>query len=67
MSMEIESRLGEACRLRNPWDRPGLVSEDDGPAQELEGDVLRFGTKPAAYSVVLPNGTTAQGTLGRRR
>ena len=92
--VEIESRLGEACRLRNPWDRLCLISEVDGPTQELEGDVLRFDTKPgkhywvlpkdvpeptprhisprpatepASYSLTLPNGTTVQGTLGRRR
>ena len=43
--VEIESRLGEPCRLRNPWGKPCLVSEVDGDAHELDGDVLGFDTE----------------------
>jgi hypothetical protein len=91
--VEIESRLGEPCRLRNPWGRPCLVGEVDGPAHELDGCVLRFDTErgkryrivpaeepvlsprrvapepgagPVSLSLTMPNGTTFQGTLGRK-
>ena len=43
--IEIESRLGEPCRLRNPWGRPCLIKEVHGAAQELDGSVLHFGTE----------------------
>jgi len=51
--VEIESRLGETCRLRNPWSRPCVVDEVDGPAREFSGDVLIFDTVPGqAYRVL---------------
>ncbi|MFM8221369.1 MAG: glycosyl hydrolase family 95 catalytic domain-containing protein, partial [Planctomycetaceae bacterium] len=42
--VEVESRLGEECRLRNPWQRPCVVREGGGPPRLLEGEVLRFAT-----------------------
>jgi hypothetical protein len=52
--VEIESRRGETCRLRNPWGRPYDVTERDGEAQVLSGDVLQFDTKPGKVYRVLP-------------
>ena len=44
--VELESRLGEACRIRNPWQQPCFLTEVDGATRELDGDVLRFATCP---------------------
>lgn len=52
--VEIHSRRGETCRLRNPWGRPCAVIETDGEAQVLSGDVLRFDTKPGKVYRVIP-------------
>ena len=43
--VEIESRLGEECRLRNPWGAECLLTESDEPDRKLIGDLLRFSTK----------------------
>jgi hypothetical protein len=43
-SVEIESRLGEYCRLRNPWGAECLLTEVGGPSRMLSGEILRFGT-----------------------
>ena len=52
--VEIESRRGETCRLRNPWGRPCDITERDGKAQVLSGDILQFDTKPGKVYRVLP-------------
>jgi hypothetical protein len=44
--VELESRLGETCRIRNPWQQPCFLTEADGATCELEGNVLRFATCP---------------------
>jgi hypothetical protein len=54
--VEIESRLGEECRLRNPWDRSCIVQEVGGPSQVLEKEVLCFPTKPGAIYRISPAG-----------
>jgi len=54
--IEIESRLGESCRLRNPWGEPCLISEVGGASQELDGDILCFDTKQGKHYRVLPKG-----------
>jgi hypothetical protein len=52
--VEIESRRGETCRLRNPWGRPCNLLETDGETQVLSGDTLPFDTKPGkVYRIVL--------------
>jgi len=43
--VEIESRLGEPCRLRNPWKGPCRLAEVGGKVRELSDDVLRFDTR----------------------
>jgi hypothetical protein len=52
--VEIESRLGEECRLRNPWDRSCIVQEVGGPSQVLENDLLCFPTKRGAMYRISP-------------
>jgi hypothetical protein len=42
--VEIESRLGEECRLWNPWARACVVNEINGGGRELAGEPLRFQT-----------------------
>ena len=88
--VDVESRRGERCRLRNPWGLPLAVTGDTG-SDDMDGDVVSFDTRPGghyrilprgwaepvaeviaaaprstipAYSVVLPDGTVAQGALG---
>ncbi len=52
--VEIHSRRGETCRLRNPWNVPCLVTEIGMPATELSGDILRFDTQPGKVYRVFP-------------
>ena len=50
--VEVESRFGEECRLRNPWNRPCVVQEVGGPSRMLAGDLLRFTTiRGATYRI----------------
>jgi hypothetical protein len=42
--VEIESRRGEECRLRNPWGGTCAVSEVDGPDRMYADELLRFET-----------------------
>ena len=52
--VEIKSRRGETCRLRNPWAASCLITEIGGPAQEQSGDILRFDTQPEGLYRVVP-------------
>ncbi len=52
--VEIDSRRGETCRLRNPWGGACSVREMDGDTQVLSGDILQFDTKPGKTYCVLP-------------
>lgn len=90
--VEVESRLGEICQIRNPWDMTCTVIGVDTETKEISGKILRFDTQPGGYYTILPkgksafesiqisprptksstsyslllaNGTTHQGTLGR--
>ncbi len=54
--VEIESRLGEPCRVRNPWGTPCQVRDGDGSSQRLVGDILLFDTTPGARYLLLPEG-----------
>ena len=51
--VEIQSRRGETCRLRNPWDGPCQVTEIGGSAKEQSGEILRFDTRPGKVYRVL--------------
>jgi hypothetical protein len=52
--VEIQSRLGETCRLRNPWGKPCRIAEVGSGVRELGGDVLRFDTRKGDRYVVWP-------------
>ena len=52
--IEIQSRRGETCRLRNPWGTRCVVREADGAARQLDGEILRFETQPGKRYRVLP-------------
>jgi hypothetical protein len=54
--VEIQSRLGETCRLRNPWSKPCRVAEVGSGARELTGDVLQFDTRKGRRYLVWPAG-----------
>ena len=62
--VEIESRLGEPCRLRNPWGGPCRISDAEGTAHELDADILCFDTIKDGRYQVLP---TDRPTLETRR
>lgn len=52
--VQIHSRHGETCRLRNPWQRPCNVVEIDGEVRVLSGDVIQFNTQPGKTYRVAP-------------
>ena len=52
--IEVESRLGEECRLRNPWGRPCVVEDVGGSSRILEGGLLRFNTVPGSKYRIHP-------------
>ena len=56
--IEIESRLGETCRVRNPWGEKCLVSEIGGATKTiLDGAILQFDThKNKRYRIVKKDG-----------
>ena len=54
--IEVESRLGETCRLRNPWGRDCVVKEIGGSTKEFSGDILRFETQRGKKYRILPKG-----------
>lgn len=54
--VEIESRNGELCRLRNPWSKPCIITDADGTAQKLNSDILSWETKKNSSYLVLPMG-----------
>jgi len=53
--IEIESRLGETCRLRNPFSKPCLIGEVGGTIQEMDGAILCFDTERGKHYRILPN------------
>ena len=57
--VEIESRLGEECRLRNPWGKPCRLAkpdDSDGDGALLEGDILCFETTKSGRYKMIPQG-----------
>jgi hypothetical protein len=62
--VEIQSRLGEMCRLRNPWGQPCCVSESGGAVRELSGDVVCFETRIGGQYRVMPAGQAAPQKVG---
>ncbi len=56
--VEIESRLGGRCQLRNPWGASCLVVDAAGAAREVGGDIIRFDTTRGGHYRILPKGKT---------
>lgn len=52
--IEIESRLGEECRIRNPWSGRCTVRDATGTLQECEGEVVVFATERGGRYSLLP-------------
>jgi len=61
--VEIESRLGESCRMRNPWDRPCQLREGDGPSRRLVGVLLQFETLAGSRYLLFPEGALVPSPL----
>ena len=57
--VEVESRLGEICQIRNPWDMTCTVIGVDTETKEISGKILRFDTQPGGYYTILPKGKSA--------
>ncbi len=58
--IEIRSRLGERCQLRNPWGKLCRVSQSDSEqSQQVSGEILCFQTSPGKRYLVLPEGHSA--------
>jgi len=57
--VEIQSRLGETCRLRNPWGTPCRVADVGGAVWEVSGDVLCFDTRAGGHYHVFPTDQSA--------
>jgi hypothetical protein len=56
--VEIESRAGNACRLRNPWGAQAVALYRDGkPAETLRQSLLQFETRQGERIVAAPEGT----------
>ena len=53
--VDVESRRGERCRLRNPWGLPVDVTGDAG-SDGMDGDVVTFETRPGGQYRLLPRG-----------
>jgi len=57
--VEIVSRCGETCRIRNPWDRACVLRDAEGVDQFMEGNVLVFDTHPDnTYLIEIGSGET---------
>ena len=52
--VEIESRLGETCRLRNPWGRPCQLRVIGGKSRQVSGEILQFDTGSGGRYQVFP-------------
>jgi hypothetical protein len=53
--VELKSRVGQPCCLRNPWPEHEVTLHRDGkPAERLRGDLFRFPTRPGETLVLLP-------------
>jgi len=55
--IELQSRRGETCRLRNPWGEACSITQLNGPSQVLEGELLQFDTVSGQRYRVFPTGT----------
>ena len=54
--VEITSRLGEECRVRNPWAGNVDVRREGEKPRQLEGDIIEFATDAGAQYFLTPTG-----------
>jgi hypothetical protein len=52
--VEVHSRRGETCRLRNPWGKRCRLESASGPTREFEGEVVIFHTVPGGTYIMSP-------------
>ncbi len=53
--VEIQSRVGGECRLRNPWPgRTATLCRNGGKAEDLSGSLLKFATARGETVIVVP-------------
>ena len=57
--VKVESRLGEICQIRNPWDITCTIFGTDTETKETSGKILRFDTKQGEHYIMLPKGKSA--------
>ena len=57
--VEIESRFGEACRVRNPWGMPCTLIQEGDANREMETEILQFDTAPGSRYRLIPTGRPA--------
>ena len=67
--VELHSRAGSECRLRNPWGEGAVSVHRDGRrAESLEGGAwLRLGTRAGERLVIVPAGVDPASLRRRRR
>jgi hypothetical protein len=62
--LEVQSKFGGECRLRNPWNKTEVMLHRNGkPAEKLMPDasgLLRFNTRPGENIICLRPGDTPQ-------
>ncbi|HLK64094.1 MAG TPA: DUF5703 domain-containing protein [Bryobacteraceae bacterium] len=59
--VELSSRAGAPCRIRNPWGEGGATLYRNGKkSQELEGSLLTFSTARNENIVLVPRGVTPE-------
>lgn len=57
--VEIKSRLGGECRLRNPWpDKTVTLYRNDNKTENLSGPLLKFQTAKGETITLMPTGRT---------
>jgi hypothetical protein len=58
--IELHSRRGERCQLRNPWGTPCSVRQiESEESQQVSGEIICFETSPGKRYLVLPEGDSA--------
>ena len=57
--VEVESRLGENCQIRNPWNITSTVIGTETEPKDISGKILRFDTNPGEHYTILPKGKSA--------
>jgi hypothetical protein len=56
--VDVESNLGNVCRVHNPWPRPVRVYRNGTAAESVEGSFFELATVPGEVLTLLPEGAT---------